>query len=89
MYIYDNVQRRSHIISIGAAKLSSGGAEQGESGIFLKKSVAISYILGVFFLTRFFFETFLSIVISDFIGAACRTNRKCWSGILPHPCLRP
>ena len=49
MYIYDNVQRRSHIISIGAAKLSSGGAEQGESGIFLKKSVAISYILGCFF----------------------------------------
>ena len=81
------MERRSHLISIGAAKLSFVGAklrwkrgEGGGSGKCLKKWC--DFVHSRVFLARIFFffflRHFLSVLSYDFIGAACRTNRKYW-----------
>ena len=81
-------QWRSHFISIGAAKLSLEAAKlrwwgQCRKKMKKKKKNAISCIPGCFFLAGILslsLRHFLSIISSDFIGGACRTNIKYWCG---------
>ena len=74
-------QRPSHLILIGAAKLSFKGAELCWRGSASEKKgekmVQFHPFQGVFqheFHLFFFLRHFLSILSSDFIGAACHNN---------------
>ena len=85
IYVISNRQRNSHLILIGAAKLSFEDAKLCWRGCgsrkILKKWCEFVHSR-VSFSTNFvsFLRHFLSILFSDFIGAECCTNRKYWCG---------
>ena len=81
-----SLQRLSHLILIGAAKLSSESSNLCGSGGIVRKYFWKKWCdfvrIRVFFILNFiaFLRHFLRILSSDFIGAACCTNRKYWRG---------
>ena len=100
--LYSACQRRSHLISIGASKLSFEGPNRVGGGRFRKivkkqKMVRFRAFQGVFFLNEFsifFFLDILSVFYPDVICATSRTNRKyscgecrtCCTPIYAHAC---